>query len=342
LTKNKYLFNFSASHVGGGYKRLLAYSKIFNMKGGAYFIVHTDCKKLSIEFKNNTYFFVQLSNFKRLFNDTYYLKKIINSIGNIKLYYSYGIPIYSRIGNVNWFHLSNVLPLSLKGIPISIYDYVKMKILGARIRRNFINADVISAESIFSLNLIEYQIKNKLFLSVNGSDDEVFLFKKKGLHKKNNIAVVVGTYKYKAILDSYSIFEMLRSSNCHDLKLIIIGDPKNIPKKIIADNNVIIKGFLPHKSTINYLKKARYYISTTYLENSYNAASEGLLLANESYISDIAPHNELLINSIYKKISVKNIARHILWVQKKDINIKNLKLWENVVNEILNKIKNIS
>jgi len=308
------------------------------MKGGAYFIVHTDCKKLAIEFKNNSYFFIQPSNYKRFFNDTYYLKKIIDSIGNLKFYYSYGIPIYFKIGSVNWFHVSNLLPLAPEGIPMSLFDRIKMRILGNRIRANLVNADVISAESNYSLSLIDSSFKEKLFLSVNGSNDELAILKKENLTNKINIAVILGTYKYKAILESFYIFKMLQNTQCPNLKLVIIGDSDNIPQNIVGHKDVIVKGLISRKDLINYLNRAKYYISTTYIENSYNAASEGIFLADESYISDIGPHRELLLNMPFNKIFIKNISRSILHIKKKDISSTNTKLWETIIDEMLNKL----
>ena len=127
LITNSYIFNFSASHIGGGYKRLYAYSKAFNAKGGAYFIINPKCKNLAHKFKNNKYFFEKLSIFNRLFNDCSYLEEIARSIGSLNFYYSYGIPIYFKIAKVNWFHLSNVLPLAPRNIPMSLFYYLKMQ-----------------------------------------------------------------------------------------------------------------------------------------------------------------------------------------------------------------------
>ena len=340
--KNNYLFNFSVSHSGGGYKRLYAYSKFFNAKGGAYFILHPNCKNIALEFKKNKYFFAKQSSLNRLLNDCFYLSDIINNIESLRFYYSYGIPIYCKIANVNWFHISNVLPLASEGIPISLFDCIKMRFLGNRIRANFLNADVISAESNYSLSLINNKFKEKLFLSVNGSNDELAFFKEENLKNKIDIAVILGTYKYKSILESFYIFKMLQETQCPNLKLIIIGDLNNIPKNIANHKDVIVKGFISRKDLINYLKKAKYYISTTYIENSYNAASEGIFLADESYISDIGPHRELLLGMPFNKIFIKNISRFILHVKKKNITSVNTKVWETIINEMLVKFKQLN
>lgn len=339
--RNNYLFNFSASYVGGGYKRLYAYARLFDSKGGAHFIVHSNCRKLEDEFKNNRYYYHNQSGFKRLFNNFKYLNLIASKIDSLKFYYSYGIPIHSKVADINWFHISNILPLAPEGIPLSLIDKIKMRILGLKIRGNLTNADVISAESNYSLSLIKKSYCDKLFLSVNGSDDEISFLKNKKINKKTNTAVVIGTYKYKSISDSVHIFKMLKKLNNKDLKLIIIGNPKNIPKKFTSDSNIIIKGILPREDLIQYLMQAKYYISTTHIENSYNAASEGIFLADESYISDIKPHRELLINSHFNSVSIPGISRSILYVKKKNLSSNNLKTWENVFNDMMEKVNQV-
>lgn len=338
---NNYLFNFSASYVGGGYKRLYAYARLFNSRGGAHFIVHPNCRELESEFKNNRYYYLKMSALKRLFNNFKYLNAITSKIRNVRLYYSYGIPIHSKVAEINWFHISNILPLAPEGIPLSLMDQIKMRILGLKIRCNLINADVISAESNYSLSLIKNFFCNKLFLSVNGSDDEISFLKNKKIVKKTNTAVVIGTYKYKSISDSVHIFRMLKKLKNKNLKLIIIGNSKNIPQEFTSDCNIIIKGLLPREDLIGYLMRAKYYISTTYIENSYNAASEGIFLADESYISDIKPHRELLINSTFSSVSIPGISRSILYIKKKDLNPIVLKTWENVFNDMMGKVNQV-
>lgn len=336
--KNNYLFNFSASYEGGGYKRLCAFLREFNSQGGAYFILHPNCKSLANQFDKNIYFFIKQTKLRRLINDCGYLSKINHDLKNIDLYYSYGIPIYFKVAKINWFHISNILPLTPQNIPMSLLDQIKMRILGGRIRRNFVNANVISAESNFSLSLIDRNLKKKLFLSPNGADDELSSLKEGKLHKKIDIAVVVGTYRYKAILESFFVFEYLRQTQCPNLKLVIIGPAQDIPKKVSLNDNVLVTGALHRADVINYLKKSKYYISTTYIENSYNAASEGLFLARESYISDIEPHKELLSNTCYKKVNIPRLSRKILHVQKSDLSNISIKSWQNVISETISKI----
>ncbi len=333
--KNNYLFNFSASFGGGGFKRLYAYAKWFNQNGGAWFLIHANCHALINEFPNNRFTIANQSKFQRLVNDCGYLRAIQKEINKPDLYYSYGIPIYYKLGRVNWFHLSNVLPLvAFKGIPIALFDKIKLSYLGRRIKNNYKNADICSAESDFSLSLINSDQCIKRVVAVNGGDDEILLDQTNKNEKKNPIAIVVGTYRYKSLNDAYAVFEWLREKD-HNLKLMIIGNEQHIPSNIKKHNHVILKGILQQNEVINYLQTSKYYISTTYIENSYNAASEGIFFAEESYISDIGPHRELMTDLSFERISVPKMKRPMLHIKKDNLSVLNLKTWDTVIKEMI-------
>ena len=336
---NYLLFNFSVSYSGGGYKRLFEYSKVINSQGGAHFIIHSNCQSLIKIFPNNHYHVVKQSFFERIFEDCKYLKPIIENLGVPDFYYSYGIPIYSKIGVVNWFHLSNVLPLASKGISSGLLSRLKVMELGRRIRKNLVNTSVISAESQFSLEALGTKHMHRHFLSVNGADDELKVLAKNEVYIKSNIAVVVGTYKYKALADSYQVFNELRKTIDSDLKLVIIGPKKGIPADLTGDGNVIIRGLLSREEVIECLQTARFYISTTQIENSYNAASEGIFFANESYISNIGPHQELLEKMPHSIVSMPNVEPLLIKVKRSEINGDNLLTWAQVVEQMMAKIK---
>lgn len=119
----------------------------------------------------------------------------------------------------------------------------------------------------------------------------------------------------------------------------MVGNKKNIPEYFINDDNVILKGNIKHNEVIELLKKTKYYISTTKMENSFNAASEGIIFADESYISDIEPHRELLENETYKILSIPNLSNKVLNVKKINIEGKNLKLWNDIILEMIEKTK---
>lgn len=331
---NKYLFNFAVSYSGGGFKRLYAYAKWFNQNGGAWFIIHPLCKSLITEFPNNHFFVVHQSKLQRLFRDCDYLKEVEAETGKPDVYYSYGIPIYYKLSRLNWFHLSNVLPLGSKGIALPLFDKLKLGYLGRRIEANFKNADVVSAESSYSLSLIESKHPLQFFVSVNGSDDEIAFYNTAKQEKKEKIAVVLGTYRYKALEDSYVVFEMLHAKD-NQLKLMIIGDDKKVPKSLHKNPNVILMGSLPREKVVDYLRQCEFYISTTHIENSYNAASEGIFFAEESYISDIPPHRELIKGLHFEEVTIPGLDRSLLHVKKEEISPVNLKTWDNVITEMV-------
>ena len=336
---NYQLYNFAVSHSGGGYKRLYEYSREIDSRGGAHFIIHPNCQSLIQSFPNNHYHVITQSPIQRIFEDCKYLKAILKSLGMPDLYYSYGIPIYFKVGLVNWFHLSNVLPLAPKGIAIGPLSYLKVLELGRRIRKNLENASVISAESQFSLKALGSKNTQRHFLSVNGADDEIALLAENKVYKKSNIAVVIGTYRYKALHESYKVFMMLRKASEGDLKLVIIGPEKDILAEIAGDKHVVIRGLLSRKEVVECLQTARFYISTTQIENSYNAASEGVFFADESYISNIGPHQELLAEIPYELISIPKVDSLLIKVKRENINSDNLKTWAQVVEQMMIKVQ---
>jgi glycosyltransferase involved in cell wall biosynthesis len=338
---NRFLFNFAVSYTGGGYKRLYEYAKWFAANGGAWFIVHPNCGSLLTEFPSNRYFVVKQSRLERIREDCRYLAAIGAEIGKPEFYYAYGIPIYYPFGNINWFHLSNVLPLAVSGIPVSPFDRLRLGILGRRIRLALVNADVISAESNYSLGLLNDKRAARLFLSVNGSNDEIDYIQRASAERKDDIATVVGTNSHKAIEDSFRVFEMLKRDH-ERLKLMIIGNAKDVPRGLRRERSVVVRGLLARAEVVNCLKRSKYYISTTLIENSYNAASEGIFIADESYISDIGPHRELLMNMHYDEVLVPMLGRRLLHVRRSDLFGGNLKTWTTVIDEMIERFRDVS
>ena len=337
--KYKFLFNFAVTRTGGGLKRLCEYAKWFHKNGGACFIIHPNCEFLIKEFSNNQYFIVLQTRIERLFKDCDYLIDIKKKIGTPKLYYSYGIPIYYNFGQINWFHMSNILPLNSKDMRLSLYDRnIRIRTLRWKMIKNFKNANIISAESHNSLSMIKKLSTKEMFLSINGSDDEIIFLQNKLEIKKANMAIILGTQRYKALLDSYRIFETLKKKN-KLLKLFLIGDERCVPKQLANNKSVVLTGVISQSHVVELLKKSKYYISTTLVENSFNAASEGVIFASESYISDIAPHKELLENESFERVSIPHLSKSVLRVKGHDIIGKNLKLWDVIITEMVDKVE---
>ena len=83
------------------------------------------------------------------------------------------------------------------------------------------------------------------------------------------------------------------------------------------------------------MSKCRFYISNTAVENSSNASSEGVFLSQESYISDIPPHRELLAGIPYTIESIPNVAKPMIKVVSKDLNSSVLKSWDEVISSMV-------
>ncbi|MBS0366263.1 MAG: glycosyltransferase [Proteobacteria bacterium] len=333
---NRFLFNFSASYSGGGYKRLHEYAKWFDARGGAWFAIHPHCRHLLADFPNNQYFVIAHSHLQRLYDDWGYLGEIGKSIGRPELYFAYGIPLYRQFGRINWSHLSNVLLLGTRGVTLSMRDRLKFLYLGARTTWGFANADVISAESRRSLELLAAAGFGNLFLSVNGSDDEIGELRGRASGLKDNTSTVVGTYKYKALEESVLVFETLKRTN-PGLTLQIIGDTRQVPRSLTGRGDVTCLGALNRTAVIERLRRTRFYLSTTQIENAYNSAAEGAFLADESYISDIGAHRELLIGESYRKVTLPGVRTALLHLRRAELSGANLRSWHEVITEMTTK-----
>ena len=330
---NNFLFNFSSSYSGGGLKRLTAYLKWFSNNGGAHFIVNKRLKNFLLDNKKNTLYYIDSSKIQRALNNQNYLIDIVRQVGiDIDLYYSYGIPVPYKVGKVNWFHLSNVLPLmETSEYKLPFLRSIELKWLGALIKRSYKNAKFLSAESNYSLSLFPSSPHHRLVISPNGSNEEIEMFERSLAHKTNDIAVVIGTYFYKDLNSSYNIFLKLKAKN-PKLRLIIIGDSMMIPNKIKNEHYVDALGVIPHSKVVTLLSSSRFYINTSKVENSWNSASEGILLARESFISGIKPHLELVDIIAHDKYIFDN---GIIHVENKNVTSKGLLNWSNIILDMI-------
>ena len=334
-----FLFNFAASYSQGGYKRLHEYARWFDGHGGASFIIHPRCEHLQAAFPSNRFFIVSRSHLRRLVDDWSYLADIGRHIGQPELYYAYGIPLYRRFGVLNWFHLQNVLTVGRHDVPLSLHHRLKFRLLGRRFRNGFALADVVSAESRYSLQQIGTAVSPaQSFLSVNGGDDELARLRSRPRDEWTPIATAVGTISYKALPDTYRVFQRLKVNN-PPLRLMIVGDPRLVTPALRRQPDVTCLGTLPQPDVIALLKRSRYYLSTTYAENSYNCAAEGIFHAQESYISDIPPHRELLENEPCEPWQVPGSGRPMLHLHRDRLTGSNLKSWDSVINEMIARVR---
>lgn len=336
-----HLFNFSSSYFGGALKRILAYLKWFNERGGATFILNYQLQGIENTFPKNRYYFLKKNSISKVFNYSKKFNQYISEIENIDFYYSYGIPIPYKIGKVNWLHIANVLPFVNARKYVSFKRSIEMNLLGSLLKNSMKHATIISAESKSSLELLKQHHNKQYVISVNGSDDEIDAYKIESSHQKTseNIAVAVGTCRYKCIDDAYKIYLHLRKNNSH-LKLIIAGIEKDVPSYIRKDSQVSLCGVLTQQEICTLLHKAKYYITTTLIENSYNAAAEGIFFSQESFISNIGPHRELLQNSHYQMLNHFKTRIPSLHVNRKNVDLTLLKSWDVVIREMLQNMIN--
>jgi len=334
MPDNKYVFDFSSSHLGGGRKRLFEYSKYFNEHGGAFFIINYKSKDLIALFPQNSYLAVNKNKFQQLTSNTKYLDNFFKKNSDLDLFYSYGIPIFKKYAKVNWLHVSNILPFVKEKFPLTIFEYFKIEILRQLFKYSLKDIEVISAESMFSLDQLSDYSTKILFLSENGSDEEIafHLNDSNKRYPRKDTAVALGTYRYKSLQDTYALFKALKVSH-PALKLIIIGDKSSVPMTIANDLDVRLTGLISRDEVSKYLSNSTFYLSATLVENSYNAASEGIFLAQQSVISDIPPHKELLKSCSFEKFSLKGCERGFLKINAENLNVDNIKAWNQVIHE---------
>ncbi len=339
--EHNYLFNFSSSFTGGGLIILESYLELFQNRGGAYFIVNEKLReKLDARFSKNTIFFVKIIKVKRFFDDQYYLNPILKILPRVKLYFSYGIPIYSKIGETNWLHISNLIPVNPSLSYLSYFSMAQMYLLGHRFKRNFKNVDVLSADSQDGVN------QSLEFLGTHSCQTKVLKngiesgFVKKKSTTKEPFAITVGTQKYKDLDKLYKLYLKLKISGVVK-GLKIIGDTESIPSYLRNDKSVIIMGRLPHDEVIDELAQSQVYLSTSRIENSSIASLEGLYLCGSTYLSTIGSHKELIIDTglNYETVHFEDLGRlYKVDQQVSESYIESIS-WENINNEFYSYLK---
>jgi len=121
---------------------------------------------------------------------------------------------------------------------------------------------------------------------------------------------------------------------------MIVGDPRLVTPGLRRRPDVTCLGTLPQPEVIALLKRSRYFLSTTYAENSYNCAAEGIFHALESYICDIPPHRELLEGGEpYEPWQLPGSNRPMLHLHRDRLTGLNLKSWDSVIGEMIARVR---
>ncbi len=233
-------------------------------------------------------------------------------------------------GRINWSHLNNILTMDTSGAPLSLAWRAKFRFLGWRIRRGFANAQVVSAESNYSLECLRTRGCLDPILSVNGSDDELAALQSRATEPPDDVA---GCRRNLYVSGRGGVISSVpgTSAKASSTETGVIGEPTGIPAELRNDANVEICGSLDRRDVIRCLRRARYFINTTYAENSFNCAAEGIFLAAQSYISAIAPHRELLAGESCNVVAIPGLKRELFYVERQRLRGVNLRSWHDVI-----------
>ena len=321
------LFDFSSSPAGGGLRRLEAYAEYFSQSTlKIHFFIHTAASNRDRIQQLVPTTLVHKTSVSKVWLNKDYLKK--NGMGS-KWLFSYGIPTKRGFAEQNWLHISNVLPFFFFHVTVAPNIFLKLCLLRQQFKSNYLNNDIISAESDFSI---------KMYIDVTGWEGGALLLRN-GLHKrdirlesKQPYAVAIGTHSYKRIDLTYEVFQKLKEDL--DLnKLLIVGDSKRIPLAIRKAVDVQVEDFLPEAVLLSSLKRASYFISTSEVENSSCAILEGLQYTQKAILSNIPSHLEMLRSNSGKHFQLQ--GKDYLIVNHNDVRDGAMVEWSNEIGGML-------
>jgi glycosyltransferase involved in cell wall biosynthesis len=291
-------FNFAASPVGGGLKRLLETARWFDQRGGGLFFVNSKLRDLPNwqKHRQNQYVFTNPSTFQKLAIIAPYLQQAIERYGIPETYFAYGQPLRQRVGQRNWLHISNALTLD-RAVNLDLSTRLKNAILGHQIIHSAKYVDIYSGESEFTINLLRAHksiLTKDIVLAPNGVDNTLIGAQTTLASREKKHAITVGTYSYKALEATLQLFLDLKKHDSSLVKLHVVGPTNLLPKAVKNHEDVVCHEHKNHSQLIELLASTKVYISSSQIENSSNAALEGLMLCDSIYLSDIPSHRELL------------------------------------------------
>ena len=295
------IFDFSASPVGGGLRRLQAY--VDHLASGGervLFLVHPQTEAY-IAGKRVVYEVVRRRPMTRLWFDPRYVSQYG---GRTRWFFSYGIPIYGKVGDYNWLHVSNALPFGLSGLTLDIKTLVGNFLLRKRFVACADNCSIVSAESEFVLNIYQKTTSwsRQFVLLRNGMEA---LDSDSGGARLPQ-AIAVGTSRYKRLDRTCAVLERMRATRRLD-KLLIVGNLGSIPLSVRRKPYVECTGILPRDQVLQHLRQSQVFISTSEIENSSNAVLEALALGGTVVVSDIPSHRELIGNGVGQPLLVDGL-----------------------------------
>jgi hypothetical protein len=297
------VFDFSSSPSGGGRVRALAFLKYFKNSGNALFLLHPHLRsEVNPEELKCSVRFISKSFFGKILNLSVYKKAAVRDFPDLKVWFSYGIPLFKRYAPVQILHISNALTLTTRGVSVGIADYFKFYLLLQYFIRSRKQVDLWTGESRFvgeilrnAMGPVNYKVWQ------NGLDEVNVDTNYDGRADFGEYALAIGTYSYKRIDRSYEWFKR-NGARFGAKRLVIIGA---IPKKKIKDEDILYLGERSPPQVRALLMQCCFYISSSEIENSSNALMEALILSRNVVVSDIQSHREILedlIKSPLKKL----------------------------------------
>ena len=326
------VFDFSSSSEGGAIKRINAYIDYFSKSPlKTLFLLH---QNMTEQIHLISGVDIKIINKNKLFRAI----GITEYLGFLKekprWFFSYGMPLNYPVGERNWFHISNTLPLALNSLSINSLNRYRQAILQCQLRARALRCDVVSAESQFALNLYA-KITSKKYSEIilkNGIslDPKNFL---RSLPETPKFAIAVGTNEYKRIALTIAVYDSIRISDQLEY-LIILGDVSEVPKAFLARSDIKIVKKLNPNPYFDLLARAAVFISTSIIENSSNAVLEALALCPKLILSDIPPHQEMLNLKDTQSEEINGVAMLLQDNQRK----VSLPIWEDSIAVMLNKM----
>lgn len=295
------IFDFSASPVGGGLKRLLAYADYFAARRKrVLFLVHPQTEE-HIAGKTVKYEVVRRRPLARLWFDPRFVSRYG---GRARWFFSYGIPIYSKVGDHNWLHVSNALPFGLLGLTLDIKAFVSNFLLRERFVASADNCSVVSGESEFTLDIYRKTTgwRREFVLLRNGME----AFESGQRSERLPQAIAVGTSAYKRLDRTCAVLERMRATRRLE-RLLVVGDPEQVPLGVRRKPYVECLGILPRLEVVQLLKQSQVFVSTSEIENSSNAVLEALALGGTVVLSDIPSHRELIGSGVGQPLVVDGL-----------------------------------
>lgn len=295
------ILDFSASPVGGGLKRLLAYADYFARSGErVLFLVHPQTEE-HIAGKTVRYEVVRRKPLARLWFDPHFVSRYG---GRARWFFSYGIPIYGRVGDHNWLHVSNSLPFGLLGLTLDFKAFAGNFLLRERFVACADNCSVVSGESEFTLEIYRKTTgwHREFVLLRNGIES----FESDNGATRLPQAIAVGTSRYKRLDRTCAVLERMKATRRLD-NLLIVGNPESIPLSAKRKAYVECLGVLPRDQVLQCLRQSQVFISTSEIENSSNAVLEALASCGTVVVSDIPSHRELIGNGVGQPLVVDGL-----------------------------------